>query len=266
SGILKDTIIIGVIGLLLFTFSEIFIYKKKMMLNILISIIGIFILQFFRPILLFVLIPSLFFWALLYLTDSIKVKLVKIITRIGTVISIVAIGWFINHNATSETSKYKIDNLMKTLHGFQSFHSMKQFSEGQNIYTLGGIMKTPKEVVMSIPSAVNVTLFRPYLWEINNIGMFLAALESLLLLLLFLYVFFLSRKYLLKVLFYNKEVIFMITFSLAYAFIVGVSSYNFGALSRYKVPAIMFFLLAIIIIYNSDPSNSLSKAGKREFI
>jgi hypothetical protein len=249
SGILKDTIIIGVIGLLLFTFSEIFIYRKRILINALITILGIFILQLFRPILLFVLIPSLFFWGLLYLTDSIKIKLVKIITRAGLVISIAAIGWFINQSSTSEASKYKIDNLMKTLYGFQSFHSMEEFSEGQNVYTLGGIMATPEEVIKNIPEAINVTFFRPYVWEINNVGMLLGGVESLILLILMLYVLVVSRKTIIKTLIKNNDIIIMLIMALIYAIIVGVSSYNFGALSRYKIPAILFFLLSLIILY-----------------
>jgi hypothetical protein len=189
---------------------------------------------------------------LLYLTDSIKIKLVKIITRAGLVISIAAIGWFINQSSTSEASKYKIDNLMKTLYGFQSFHSMGQFSEGQNVYTLGGIMSTPKEVVINIPEAINVTFFRPYVWEVNNATMFLGSVESLFLMIVFIYVLVISRKVLFKVLTQNYEVIFMMIFSTTYAFVVGISSYNFGALSRYKIPAVMFFVVSLIIIRQSS--------------
>lgn len=258
SGILKDTILIGVIGLLLFTFSEIFIYRKKVLLNALIIIVGVFILQLFRPILLFVLIPGLFFWGLLYLTDSIKLKLLKIATRTGVIISIAAIGWFVNQSASSETSKYKIDNLMKTLYGFQSFHSMEEFSEGQNVYTLGGIMVTPEEIVKNMPGAINVTFFRPFVWEINNVGMLLGGVESLILLILLLYILIVSRKTIIKILIKNNDVIFMLIMAITYSIIVGTSSYNFGALSRYKIPSILFFLVSLIIIYTSSIKNNKS--------
>lgn len=48
-------------------------------------------------------------------------------------------------------------------------------------------------------------------------------------------------------------------FSLTFAFIVGISSYNYGALSRYKIPAEVFFITALVIMnYESkinDPTN-----------
>ena len=255
SGILKDTIIMGVVGLLLFSFSEIFILRRKIILNIIIVLGGIFILQLFRPVLLFVFIPVLIFWGFLYLTGSIRIKKVKILTRVGVIISIATIGWLVNQHVVADSSKYKIDNFMKTLHGFQSFHSMEEFSKGQNVYTLGGIMSSPKEVVMKMPAAINVTFFRPYVWEVNNVGMLLGCLESLILFGLFVYVVIVSRNTMINTLLQNREVIFMTLFSVTYAVIVGVSSYNFGALSRYKIPAVMFFLVSLLIILKGESKN-----------
>lgn len=248
SGILKDTIIIGVIGLMLFAFSGIFIQKKRFILNALIIILGVISLQLFRPILLFVFIPAMFLWGVLHLTTYIELNRIKVLTRIASVIGIVVIGWGINQYSTSDVSKYNTANLMKTLNGFQSFHSMEKFSEGQSVYTLGGIMSSPKEVVINIPEAINVTFFRPYVWEVNNITMLLGAIESLLLLIVFIYVLIVSRKTLFSTLTQNNGIIFMITFSIIYGAVVGLSSYNFGALSRYKMPAVLFFLLSLIVI------------------
>jgi hypothetical protein len=42
---------------------------------------------------------------------------------------------------------------------------------------------------------------------------------------------------------------FCFVFSLIFAFAVGISSYNFGALSRYKIPCLPFYAIALILIY-----------------
>ena len=34
-------------------------------------------------------------------------------------------------------------------------------------------------ILKKVPAAIEVTFFRPYLWEVNNIPMLLGALESL---------------------------------------------------------------------------------------
>jgi hypothetical protein len=39
-------------------------------------------------------------------------------------------------------------------------------------------------------------------------------------------------------------------FSITFAFSVGLTTSNFGALVRYKIPSIPFFLSSLIILYN----------------
>ena len=62
SGILKDTLIVGVIGMLILTFSNLFIHKRKIVRSILLTVICVLLIQLLRPFLLFILIPCLFFW------------------------------------------------------------------------------------------------------------------------------------------------------------------------------------------------------------
>jgi hypothetical protein len=42
--------------------------------------------------------------------------------------------------------------------------------------------------------------------------------------------------------------IFTFVFSMIFAFAVGLSSYNFGALVRYKIPCMSYFMATIYII------------------
>jgi len=61
----------------------------------------------------------------------------------------------------------------------------------------------------------------------------------------------------------NKDptIQFCLIFSLVFAFAVGISSFNFGALSRYKIPCLPFYALALILIYykNFPPQKKLMK-------
>ena len=50
--------------------------------------------------------------------------------------------------------------------------------------------------------------------------------------------------------FKNKDILFMMIFAAIFGIVVGVSSYNFGALSRYKMPAQLLFVTALLLIYN----------------
>ncbi|MBL4592450.1 MAG: hypothetical protein JKX68_01385 [Flavobacteriales bacterium] len=259
SGILKDTLIIGLVGLFLYSFSNIFIFRNNILFSIVSIIVGVYLLQFLKPILLIILIPYLFFWGFLYLTKPIKDLLIKVTFRFLVVVLIIGGGYFINQICLDSSSKYRIENALQTVKGIQSFHSMDVFSEGQNSYTLGGYTTTPQVIIKKIPEAINVTFFRPYLWEINNWPMLLGAIESLLLFVAFIYVLVVAKKHFFRAMITNYEVIFMLFFSFTYSAVIGVSSYNFGALSRYKIPAIMFCSLVLIILCNQ--TNKVSKSG-----
>ena len=45
---------------------------------------------------------------------------------------------------------------------------------------------------------------------------------------------------------------FSIVFSVFFAFSVGLTTSNFGALVRYKIPAVPFFLSSILILYQKQ--------------
>src|SRR5690606_34806844 len=97
--------------------------------------------------------------------------------------------------------------------------------------------------------AVNVTLFRPYLWEVNNMVMLLSALESLATLLLTLWIMFkVGLGNLFKYLISRPIISFCLLFAIAFSFAVGISTYNFGSLVRYKIPMFPFYLAGLFIL------------------
>jgi hypothetical protein len=99
------------------------------------------------------------------------------------------------------------------------------------------------------PQAINVSLFRPYIWEVKNPLMLLSALESMLLFVLTVYIIFKKNVGLLAAV-TNMNVVFALIFSISFAFAVGVSTYNFGTLVRYKIPLLPFFFIALILIWH----------------
>ena len=104
------------------------------------------------------------------------------------------------------------------------------------------------------PQAVNISLFRPYLWEVSNPLMLLSALEGLVFLFLTLYLLVRIRWKLFTYL-RMPNVLFCLIFALVFAFAVGVSTFNFGTLSRYKIPMMPYYMLAVGVItayWNKD--------------
>ena len=129
-------------------------------------------------------------------------------------------------------------------------------------YSLGDYDPSFIGVLQLIPKSINVSLFRPYLWEAKKIIVIPSAIESLITLCLTLYIF-------LKVGFFRSIrisltkpfLLFCLLFSLLFAFAVGFTSYNFGALARYKLPCLPFYLSALVLINHYAKSDKTSKTN-----
>lgn len=247
SGILRDTLIIGLIGLFIYSFFNLIIVKKNYFISFLsIAFLG-FLMWRLKPILFLLLTPMFTFWSMLHITKSIKKKIIRNTARLFTLIFILVGFYFIGLYVVDSNSKYNINNILTTLKGFHSFHSFDVFAKGQSVYTFKEMEYTWIGIIQKFPEAVSTTFFRPYLWEATNLPMMLGAIESFLLILILLGIIVYCRKSF-KFIFQNYDVISFLIFSLVYGYVVGLSSYNFGALSRYKIPAIIFLYISIIIM------------------
>lgn len=128
-------------------------------------------------------------------------------------------------------------------------------------YSLGEYDPSFTGVLQLIPKSINVTLFRPYIWEARKIIVIPSAIEAFITLLLTFYVIVIKVGVIrsLRISLGNPFVLFCLLFSLLFAFAVGFTSYNFGALARYKLPCLPFYLSAILFIYHHGQSAKISK-------
>lgn len=121
---------------------------------------------------------------------------------------------------------------------------------GGNSFDIGSFEPTLAGIAKKIPAAISAGLFRPFLWESKSILMLMSGVENLAVLLLTIGVllrvgpFFFFRKMIEK----PYILVFSVTFSLIFAFAVGLTTANFGALVRYKIPLTPFFVSMLIVV------------------
>jgi len=133
---------------------------------------------------------------------------------------------------------------------------------GENSFDIGAFEPTVPGILSKFPVATMAGLFRPYVWEANNGLMMLSALENVFLFFLTVYVLVtIGPRYFFQS-FTRKPYILMLslTFSILFAFSVGLVTANFGALVRYKIPLIPFYVAAMFIMLRSYEDR---KKGKR---
>lgn len=153
---------------------------------------------------------------------------------------------------TSE--KYSLENVAER--AYITAYDIRYFSgkKAGSGYDIGEQDGTLQGLVKLAPAAVNVSLFRPYIWEVRNPLMVFSAIESLILFLLTIKVVLGLRKWRLRKRIKNPLVFTSFVFAISFAFAVGVSTYNFGSLSRYKIPLLPFYASAAVIALSSRPN------------
>ena len=249
SGIFKDTITLSAMLVLFCAIYQVFFEKNKIIKNLLITGISGYLLYVVKDYILFSFSVSILIWLLISLGFSIKIKILRILFLLF-IISTAAISTFVMVNYLGkEIAGAAVKDLLETtVSTGQYLHAVSQQSDGST-YDIGMAEPTIEGFLSIAPKAINVTLFRPYLWESGKVIIFFSALESTLIFLYFIYVLFKNK----IIFFFTKIVadpflILCIFFTLIFAVFVGVSSFNFGSLVRYKIPCIPFFLTALVII------------------
>ncbi len=248
SGILKDTITIASVGLLVYSFINIIIFNRKKLISFILITLSTIVIASIKPYILYVLYPCLFIWVQGNLKKVITSNLIRKLLAPFIGLTLVVSTYFLSQEISKSAGKFNIDQLENTLQGFQSWHTTVSETKNQSGYTLGEMDFSTLGLIKKIPMSINVTFFRPYLWEVRNASTLLGAMESLVLFVYTLWLVLRLRLQLFKIIYKNKDILFLVLFSLIFGAVVGISSYNFGALSRYKIPAQMFYVIALVMI------------------
>jgi hypothetical protein len=249
SSIFKDTICIFGLGWMTYTSFRIFVNKDLRVKNFVLLIASFYLIGVVKIYILMAFLPSISLWLLL--THSSKIKIPAI--RIGLIAFVTALlaasFMFFSIQFSKQLNKYTLENLTNVAEETRAWIIYSSGDEG-SAYDLGKIDPSAMGLLSKFPAAVTVTLFRPFLWEVKKPIMLLSALEGLAFAILVLLVFFRNGVLgTVKLIFSSPNLSFFFIYSLIFAFAVGISTGNFGSLSRYKIPCMPFFAALLLILY-----------------
>ena len=247
SGLLKDTITLGCLGVATYQVYRIFIRKRFGVMNALVLAISLYGIYSIKIYIVLTFLPAAILWIFLANLDAIRSGIAKMLLAPFMISLAIVLGYFAMLKAGEDNPKYSLKNVAKTAQ--ITAYDIRYYTgrEAGSGYSLGELDGTLGSMVRLAPQAVNVSLFRPYIWEVRNPLMMLSALESLFLLGLCIYIVIKKNVRLLAGL-SNPNVCFALVFAITFAFAVGVSTFNFGTLVRYKIPMLPFFVIALILL------------------
>lgn len=242
-GIMKDTFTLTAINLLIY-FLYFSIFKRKWnwwhALWISVSFVVIF---WMKAYIILAFIPAFLLGVNSLFNERFKGSFLRYIIGVPLIAGVVGVLIILPGVLSQYSDKYQVEQLQSRVRGFHTWHS----DLGGSSYSLGDVEYTVTGVLTKIPSALNVTFFRPYLWESSSFVVAVAALESFLLLVVFLWAAIRLRMMLFKLLVNSPFILMLTVYCLIFGFVVGFTSYNFGALGRYKIP--IFSLFTFLIFY-----------------
>ncbi len=251
SGLLKDTVTLAFASISTFCIYKIFFERKGSIGYIVLFILSLFVVYSIKKYILISLIAALIVWISSAFYFKIRWAMLRILVVPMVFIFCLGLSYLSITTITEGDKKYSIENIALTskITAYDIRYGWGARSGDGSGYSLGELDGTWQSMLKLAPGAINVSLFRPYPWEVSNPLMALSALEGLVTLLITILVLVRVRTHILK--YVKAEVIFCLVFALVFAFGVGVSTFNFGTLSRYKIPLLPFYWSALAIIYST---------------
>lgn len=249
SGIMKDTICLAALGWFFYGCYRLFHKNQYNIFTFLVLGISSLVLIKIKIYILLCFAPAAMFWFFLEKTNfsnkNIKVLIRPFILIFGIGVSVFALLKFAN-----STEEYNIEAITRTSQVTADYLYKVSYMQNGSGYSLSSNFDGSIGSFLRLaPEAVIVSFYRPFLWEARNPVMLLSALEGLAALFLTIYAIMMALKSNRKALFSPPSfVVISLVFAILFGIAIGMSTYNFGSLVRYKTPALPFLMSAMATI------------------
>lgn len=249
SGIFKDTICMFGLGWLTYGAFRALINRDFRPAVLIMTVVGFYLVAKIKVYILLAFVPALALWILFTYSHRIRSSGGRFVVKL--MVFVVAGGGFMffSQKFASSLGKYSLENVAKTSYVTSTYIASVSGDEG-SAYDLGPMDPSLTGMLKKFPAAVVVSLFRPFLWETRKVMQLLNAVEATLFLWVTIKVLLtLGFKRTWRTISSDPTIQFCLIFAIIFAFAVGISSGNFGALSRYRIPCLPFYAMAMMLIY-----------------
>lgn len=258
SGILKDTLVMGSLGIAVYNVIGIFYLERKKIINFIGLLFWVYFLLLTKDYVAYIFVLSLLSFAVIRFFNSIRSFVLKWLFIFSMLIALVPTFFLLGPIIENKIQEVLVVNFLQAALFYQNgmVNKSTKMDNAGNSYDLGIKYDDANLNVGSLigvaPLATYTTLYKPYVWKSRKIIILISAIENLFLMIVT--IFLLMNFY--KINFFKRikiqpVIIFFLIFFLVYATLVGIASGNYGSLSRYRIPCLPFFLLTIIFLLQS---------------
>jgi hypothetical protein len=264
SGILKDTYTLSAIGFFISGMYHFQIRKIRKFKYLLMIVGASVIFIYVKPYFLFALFPGTLLWILFYKIQNLKNQVVRALAIPALLLLMVSAVLAIFQYLGAFLGEYSLDQVLHK--AVKTQQDLIRTAYGTNSYDIGRFDATIPGIVGKLPAALHLALFRPYIWDARNAVMFISALENMFMLGFTIYILLRVRfTVLLSSLQSHPLLVFSFLFAIFFAFSVGLTTANYGALSRLRIPCLPFYMAALFIVYHLNQASFSRKQRHRSF-
>jgi hypothetical protein len=246
-GVSKDTYTYTATAFFVYCAHQLFVKKKRSSGLFLFLFISAWMIISIKPYIFLVLFPGGLLWIFYDKMSKIRSRFLSFFLFPIAIVSVSFLSYFVLTQLGDNMSKFSIDNALET--AAITNYDLKQDYYGGSSFNIGDFDGTVPGMLKLFFPAMNAGLFRPYLWESKSLVLFIAGLENLFLLGITLYILYKTKIIgAFRIIFKNPLLLFCALFSILFAFMIGLTTSNFGALVRFKIPILPFFVTTLFII------------------
>ena len=248
SGLIKESICMGALGLTISIVYKAVAKRKFSLKDIFVLLLSFYLLYSIKNYIAGILLAS----AAASLIGYYVMARSNFFSKLIASLTMLIIGGAI----FSLTVADYIDNVVEESASFIEI-SKTAYVEGEHDQSVGGFTAgdfdlSLQGLILRTPTAVFTTLFRPFLWEIKNVMMLFSALESFIMLVATLYLLVRLRFFrFFSTIFSNSYLIFCFVFAVLMGAVVGLTTFNFGTLVRYRLPLLPFYGFLLVYLYTN---------------
>jgi len=254
SGISKDNFTYVSVCYLSYGFYHIVIKRQFSLIQVILSTLSLFLLIVIKPYLFIVLLPGSVLWAFNSTIINIKRNwLRRSIIPVSILLSGV-IFIFLFTTLSPYLGDYSAENIITKAVVTQE--DLKRSFYGSNSFDIGTIDPSFTGIISKFPIATFYGFYGPTLLHVNNIVMLFSAIENTFLLIMTGLVLVRNNpRKTLNAILDNPFLLYCLSFSIFLAFSIGLTTPNFGALVRFKIPLLPFFSMFLFILYHNISYN-----------
>ncbi len=262
SAILKDTFSFSAVCFWVHAVDEVFFKRRNVIQKSVVLGLSGLMMILVKPYIFMVLFPATVLWVFYFRVVKLKNALVKFLLVPISIVGMGGASYYVLNRMGGQLDKFALDGAMKTIQTTQG-DLLNSESYGSNSFNVGELDGTWLGALSKFPIATGAAFFRPYLWEANNAVMMLSGLENFWVLCLAIFsVLRAGPLFMVRSAVGIPILLMSVVFALFFAFTVGITTPNFGALVRFKIPMVPFFISSLFItVYLAKIKRELEEVG-----